>query len=256
MKYRPAALTVATLLLILAGAPLAHARWASMNNPAMFYRYRQYAPSMGRFEQRDPIGYEGGMDVYSSVNNRPLVRKDPLGLTDCCCCVKDAGITNIVFGYSGPNLYGHKFNLDISLENVKKSPSTREEQCKLLWKEKSNRPTKDYADAGIKANEWADIYEKFPTALVFKPWKDCLTRQGAGVGPIAPDPISLVDAAMADKALPVRTGYFALTVKSAEGCPCSIISKTVFASQVLEYDVAKDEPKQKTFELGGVPSHP
>ncbi|WP_422403998.1 RHS repeat-associated core domain-containing protein, partial [Pseudomonas sp. GZD-209] len=47
-----------------------------------YNRYRYYEPKMARYVSRDPIGMQGGMNVYSYVNNAPVMRADPLGLWD------------------------------------------------------------------------------------------------------------------------------------------------------------------------------
>jgi RHS repeat-associated protein len=44
------------------------------------YRARYYAASTGRFISADPIGLEGGPNLYSYVGNNPVVRTDPTGL--------------------------------------------------------------------------------------------------------------------------------------------------------------------------------
>jgi len=43
--------------------------------------HRWYDPSIGRFIQRDPIGIEGGFNVYAYVGQTPTVRVDPEGLS-------------------------------------------------------------------------------------------------------------------------------------------------------------------------------
>jgi RHS repeat-associated protein len=48
----------------------------------MYYRFRFYDTSLGRFISRDPIGYAGGIDLYAYVSNRPAMWPDPLGLDD------------------------------------------------------------------------------------------------------------------------------------------------------------------------------
>jgi len=43
---------------------------------------RYYDPQIGRFISQDPIGYQGGMNVYRYVRNNPLLLLDPSGLCD------------------------------------------------------------------------------------------------------------------------------------------------------------------------------
>ncbi len=44
-----------------------------------YYRHRMYTPELGRFLQRDPVGYADGMNVYKYVRNNPIKWTDPFG---------------------------------------------------------------------------------------------------------------------------------------------------------------------------------
>jgi RHS repeat-associated protein len=48
-----------------------------------FYRARYYESQIGRFISEDPIGLQGGINVYAYALNSPVNRTDPNGLASC-----------------------------------------------------------------------------------------------------------------------------------------------------------------------------
>jgi RHS repeat-associated protein len=54
-----------------------------------YSKARIYSPTLGRFLQTDPIGYDGGTNIYAYVDDDPVNFLDPWGLTGTSAC--DAG---------------------------------------------------------------------------------------------------------------------------------------------------------------------
>lgn len=55
-------------------------KYTDLETDLVYYGYRYYNPSTGRWLSRDPKGEKGGLNLYGFVSNRPLTDFDPQGL--------------------------------------------------------------------------------------------------------------------------------------------------------------------------------
>jgi RHS repeat-associated protein len=55
-----------------------------------YYKARFYSPTLGRFMQMDPVGYDDQMNLYAYVGNDPMNRTDPTGMVQIGSCAADA----------------------------------------------------------------------------------------------------------------------------------------------------------------------
>ena len=63
-------------------------------------RARVLHPGLGRFMQRDPIGYVAGMDLYEYVGSQPITERDAWGLVGECCSSGHYALSDIHFTVS------------------------------------------------------------------------------------------------------------------------------------------------------------
>ena len=76
-------------------------------------RNRFYHATMGRWMNRDPIGYKGGMNLYGYVDNEPMEYNDPYGEAKCHSALQvGQSSANGTYRFSGKmyGVTGRRFN--------------------------------------------------------------------------------------------------------------------------------------------------
>jgi RHS repeat-associated protein len=56
-------------------------KWYDAESQQYYFGYRYYDPRVGRWLSRDPLGEQGGVNLYAYCGNDPVNRHDPLGLS-------------------------------------------------------------------------------------------------------------------------------------------------------------------------------
>ncbi|MDD4406301.1 MAG: RHS repeat-associated core domain-containing protein [Parabacteroides sp.] len=57
-----------------------YTKYTDNETDLVYYGYRYYSPTLGRWLSRDPIEEKGGLNLYAFVNNDPVNKWDKLGL--------------------------------------------------------------------------------------------------------------------------------------------------------------------------------
>lgn len=92
-----------------------------------YYKNRLYSPTLGRFLQTDPIGHEGGINVYAYVRNDPVNHMDPSGesITELGFLIYDVGTaaSHIANGAAAGEILNDAVNIGLDIEPI---PGLRE----------------------------------------------------------------------------------------------------------------------------------
>ena len=88
-RVSPAGFTPGTRQIGLSYLFSSSAKYTDTETGLLYYGYRYYLPSMGRWLSRDPIEEKGGMNLYAYVRGNPIRNVNSYGLTitqgDPCC---------------------------------------------------------------------------------------------------------------------------------------------------------------------------
>jgi RHS repeat-associated protein len=236
---------------------LFHAEFLDNDSGLYNYGYRYYNLQLGRWPSRDPIGEEGGVNLYGFVRNDGVNGTDFLGLApplkpipdyeydpnaprdssdndskeeDCfCCCVDDLTINADPVrpgDKDNPHkAFGHIVKVGYKTSWVK-TTKDKEGVCSLTWREKISRVPTHLFDAGARKNKWYDATALLPDNPLFKPFHENNKKRGPGG--------TLLDPAVIRENSASRTLEFEITITSTPDCGCDHPSKTVTGIQTLD----------------------
>src|SRR5437868_5173475 len=73
------------ILTVMWSAVSTQAKYLDDESDLIYYGHRYYSPTQGRWLTRDPLGEDGGENLYAFLAGNPLDDSDILGLCGCTC---------------------------------------------------------------------------------------------------------------------------------------------------------------------------
>lgn len=112
----------------------------------VYYNYRHYNPHEGRWVTRDPIGEQGGENLYEFVSNCPVMNIDTYGLRQTYDSIEEAKIAGLKSVMEAMN-NSYKKLLDAGYQppDLKNMPEFSERKNEAQKKKERNRILKEFA---------------------------------------------------------------------------------------------------------------
>ena len=128
-----------------------------------YYRSRYYSPAIGRFLQRDPIGYLVDINLYRYCYNNPVIFTDPSGLDVIILNDREGarrvGHNGFAIGNDGTGWDYYSKN-GRSEGNAREHYSTKEELLNSKDETKENRTKRDRYDRHVQIKTSPDQDQK------------------------------------------------------------------------------------------------
>ncbi len=226
-----------------------------------YYRARYYSTDLGRFISRDPIGYAADLSLYQYARGMPLVVIDPTGgcgspppECKCCCADKLTGPhKNKPVDYSivgGGRTFGTEYDVTATMCWIDDAPPmARGKDCRFDWYHFSTAPKQHLPD-GYASGSWNNEMAIVGTSF----FKDVERTYGC------PEVVSRTDEALYHNTslLDIQnTSYYAIRVRSAEGCPCEEAGYTDPPPLLLQHNINSSTGTPSTvFQIDEIPTPP
>ena len=152
-----------------------------------YYGYRYYAPRLGQWMTRDPIGEEDDAILYGFIQNNPNDNSDSLGLAvnmACrCCCVESLDFKyignswdpdKVENGFHGEMSFQFEFPIELSIHRI--GENEQEGDCTFEYWEK-------YKSTDPEERSWSnaeDSHAKIPDSPGWNDWNRRKLPDGDG----------------------------------------------------------------------------
>jgi hypothetical protein len=183
-------------------------------------------PSTGRWLSRDPVGEDGGKNLFLFNQNTPVTTIDPDGRC-CCCCAEWISIEDRIDfpTFLNTREMGNSFNVKLGMYYPGR-PGEKAKSCKFKWIETTDLPTGKGEPEGVPY----DVIEEYKTSQQASAWAGRKQPCGGTETLEIPDkPVLQLYRGRND----TRHLSFVFQLESAPGCPCSNDKVTKRLTQVL-----------------------